>query len=243
MKRIGFFIIIILLVLVSTGIFAKRAEPILVKPVIIGNVMYTAIHDDMGYVQAWDRSTKKLLWKKKIYSVFRKPGLERDVQDVYIRDMKKIGSYILILNEKNRIYWLKTEKKKVSKLKFENYSKHFEARTKFSQSRGFFKDNDNFAFKFLSRNKNEGKVETEFERIFHDEKCIQLLITYLCRELGSDMDNYFFLYDEIGRLIRKENIVIKKTYRVAGFGTLIEIIFYKKSFKEFIDSLDFSENE
>ena len=63
---------------------ASRMEPKKVPPVIHRGVVYRVNHEKMGFLEAWDEKTGKLLWEKRIYRVFYNPFLERDVQDVYI---------------------------------------------------------------------------------------------------------------------------------------------------------------
>jgi hypothetical protein len=65
---------------------AKRAAPPKVEPVIHDGIGYVAPNDDgrRAYIEAWDVQTKKKLWELTVFTNRIEPGLEEDVQWVFI---------------------------------------------------------------------------------------------------------------------------------------------------------------
>lgn len=78
---------------------AKRSAPRAVPPVVLGRVRYSAPHTAMGTIVAEDAGTDSVLWTQAIYTVAFEPGLERDVQDVYIDSLRAENGLLLIRNE------------------------------------------------------------------------------------------------------------------------------------------------
>jgi hypothetical protein len=74
----------------TTALHAKRAAPPQVLPVTLNGVQFTVRNqpDTMGVVTATDIRTGKKLWEKKLYTVILIPGLEKDVQWVFITKME-----------------------------------------------------------------------------------------------------------------------------------------------------------
>lgn len=103
---------------------AKRAEPRAVESVTYRGVKYIAPHFKMtnkqvqrgGFIEAWDIKTNKMLWDIKIYEAKYDPKLEQDVQDVFITSLKIEHGKLLITNERNEIYALNLETKKVERI-------------------------------------------------------------------------------------------------------------------------------
>ena len=96
--------------------FAKRSAPAAVEPVTIGNVKYSAPSEAMGYVIATDVATGKELWRERIYVVALVPGLEEDVQHVFISALKEEKGLLLITNEKGARFSLDPKTRKVVEL-------------------------------------------------------------------------------------------------------------------------------
>ena len=79
------------------GAQAKRVGPKDVPAVIVGNTRIEAPHwgkdrgleQNGGYIVAYDVKTSAELWTIKVYDVVYKPGMETDVQDVFIVSMTK----------------------------------------------------------------------------------------------------------------------------------------------------------
>lgn len=78
---------------------AKRSAPRVVPPVVLGDVRYSVPHTAMGSILAEDTVTHEVLWTQAIYPVAFDPGLERDVQDVYIDSMRAENGLLIIRNE------------------------------------------------------------------------------------------------------------------------------------------------
>jgi hypothetical protein len=108
---------IALVLLVSPlGLFAKRAQPNPVTPIVENSVRYSAQGSGQKqFVVATEISTGKELWRVEIFHIHYKPGLERDVQDVYIKELKRARGGRLIKDERSRCYFLDLSTRKVRK--------------------------------------------------------------------------------------------------------------------------------
>ena len=99
------------LLLVTLLAEAKRGAPAEVLPVTVGNIEYLAphrngTHKQMGFIEARDLKSGKLIWSRQIYAVKYDPDLEGDVQDVFIKSITVEGNNLIITNEKNSKYQL-----------------------------------------------------------------------------------------------------------------------------------------
>lgn len=93
---------------------AKRVGPPKISPVTVGDLRIEALHWGMerglgqngGYIVAFDRNSGKELWVLKVYDVQYDPKLESDVQDVFIKSMRKslFGGKLNITDEQDRRY-------------------------------------------------------------------------------------------------------------------------------------------
>jgi len=88
---------------------AKRLPPQKVEPVIYNGVKYTATHEKMGYVQAWDIKTGKKLWEKKVYDVKIDSYMEADVQWVFITNLSIKDGKLIVVNENGDKYEIDIE--------------------------------------------------------------------------------------------------------------------------------------
>jgi outer membrane protein assembly factor BamB len=90
----------------GTFVFGKRAAPAEISPVVSGDVRYEAPHFNNpceqagGCVVAYDNGTNALLWSVKVYCTLYDPGLEQDVQDVFITSLSVENEKVQISNEK-----------------------------------------------------------------------------------------------------------------------------------------------
>lgn len=99
----------------------KRGGPADVAPVSIGNVTYSVIHfgraegldQNGGYLLAHDKKSGAKLWTLKVYDTKIDPALERDVQDVFITELRKHGQYLEVTDEKGRHYRVDVKKRSV----------------------------------------------------------------------------------------------------------------------------------
>lgn len=99
----------LLLVGLTSIVYAKRGAPAKVAPLQAGTIEYRVSHQQMGCVQAWDTQHDQLLWQRQIYVVKYLPDLERDVQDVFITSVQKEGNQLRIQNERTSEYLLNLE--------------------------------------------------------------------------------------------------------------------------------------
>jgi hypothetical protein len=97
---------------------AKRGAPMEVLPVKVGNIEYSAphrngTHKQMGFIEARDLKSGKLIWSRQIYAMKYDPDLEGDVQDVFIKSITVEGNNLIITNERNSKYQLDLNSLKV----------------------------------------------------------------------------------------------------------------------------------
>jgi len=105
--------------IVAGGVFvetaeAKRMAPKPVQPVVHNGIRYVAVHwghragkrQNGGHVQAWDVKTNTCLWTRQAYTIRYRPGLERDVQDVFITSMKVVGDKLAVTDERGKTFTL-----------------------------------------------------------------------------------------------------------------------------------------
>ena len=110
------------LLLVTLLAEAKRGAPAEVLPVTVGNIEYLAphrngTHKQMGFIEARDLKSGKLIWSRQIYAVKYDPDLEGDVQDVIIKSITVEGNNLIITNEKNSKYQLNLNSLEVKVIK------------------------------------------------------------------------------------------------------------------------------
>lgn len=94
----------------ASDALAKRLPPADVPPVVDGNVRYEAPHaavenpcgQNGGCVVAYDNTTNTVLWWVKVYCTHYDPGLEEDVQDVFITSLAVKNGQVLVSNEKGQ---------------------------------------------------------------------------------------------------------------------------------------------
>lgn len=95
--------------------YAKRAAPGEVPAVTNGKVEYRAPQDQMGCVEAWEEG--ELIWRRQVYVVKYTVGLERDVQDVFIKEMAVKGNRLTVTNERHSEYELDLQSLEVKVVK------------------------------------------------------------------------------------------------------------------------------
>jgi hypothetical protein len=93
---------------------AKRESPPDVPPVQIGAVRYEVLQSSRkrglpqngGYIVARDAASDEELWTLQVYETAYDPTMELDVQDVFIRSMKKtlFGGKLKVEDEHGRRY-------------------------------------------------------------------------------------------------------------------------------------------
>jgi len=93
---------------------AKRVPPPDVPPVRIGAVRYEVLQSSRkrglpqngGYIRAFSAASGDELWTLQVYQTTYDPALEEDVQDVFIRSLKKTlwGGKLKVEDERGRRY-------------------------------------------------------------------------------------------------------------------------------------------
>ncbi len=104
--------------LTAGDVWAKRAGPKEVEPVVADGVKYVASNDSgrEGKVEARDAKTDKKLWEVVVYTVKIDPELEEDVQWVFITRLAVKENALLVTNEKGEAYKVDLTTKKVEKV-------------------------------------------------------------------------------------------------------------------------------
>lgn len=97
----------------------KRGGAPNVEPVIYNNIKYTVPNDDgiREYIQAWDIKAKRKIWELTIFTNPIQPGLERDVQWVFIEKIKLEKDNLLITDERSRQFRLDLKTRQIKRIK------------------------------------------------------------------------------------------------------------------------------
>jgi hypothetical protein len=90
---------------------AKRIAPKPVPPVVSDGIEYSAPLNRIGFVVATWNPTKREIWSRQVYVIKHeyKLGLELDVQDVFITDLRLEGGLLKIKNERGGEFELDLE--------------------------------------------------------------------------------------------------------------------------------------
>ena len=97
--------------------FANGSPPKDVAPIRSGELELRVPHGQMGCIEAWDTSSKQLVWRRQIYAVRYDVELERDVQDVFIEAIELQKSKLLVKNERGSAYELDLDSLQVTPVK------------------------------------------------------------------------------------------------------------------------------
>src|SRR5215467_12073033 len=108
--------ILLLTQVVSQLVFAKRIAPVNVDPVIYEGVRYVAPNDDgrRGYIEAWNVSTNKKLWKLTIFTNPIDPNLEENVQWVFIKSLNIQDDRLMVTTEREKTYQVDGKTKEIT---------------------------------------------------------------------------------------------------------------------------------
>jgi hypothetical protein len=119
MKKLSMLLCLLLTALIANQAWAKRSGPKPVTPVFHNGVSYAAPNENgrEGKIEARNAKTGQKLWDIAIYTVKIDPGLEEDVQWVFISSLAIQDNKLLVTNEKNEQYLLDLQTKKVEKAK------------------------------------------------------------------------------------------------------------------------------
>jgi hypothetical protein len=114
-----------LMVLLASNVMAKRAAPEEVPPIATEKAVFSVPHfpegdrtQNGGVIEARDPKTKKLLWQVQVYKTEHDEGLEKDVQDVFIKSLTldKVHNLLILSDEKSRVFVLNLTTKKVTRI-------------------------------------------------------------------------------------------------------------------------------
>lgn len=96
--------IVLAVLMMTSPAWAKRRPPMKIEPVVHGGVKYVVPNDNgcEGYIEARDAKTGGLLWRKTLFTVTIDPGLEEDVQWVFVKALKVADGVIVATDEKGR---------------------------------------------------------------------------------------------------------------------------------------------
>lgn len=100
--------------------FAKREAPAAVAPVVHDSVRYEApafsaeCRQNGGCIVAYDNDTGAQLWTLRVYCTEYEPGLETDVQDVFITSLTARNGHLEVANEKDRHFSIDPRTRAVS---------------------------------------------------------------------------------------------------------------------------------
>jgi outer membrane protein assembly factor BamB len=100
----GKILLIIVLLIASSPVYASRISAPEVKSVIYEGIKYSVHGNDS--IQATEAKTGQKIWTKQIYIVKYLPGLEEDVQDCFITKLEIRNNKAYITNEKGYEYEL-----------------------------------------------------------------------------------------------------------------------------------------
>jgi len=95
---------------------AKRAAPPRAEPVIHDGIRYVAPNDDgrRAYIEAWNVQTDKKVWDLTIFTNRIEPGLEEDVQWVFIKAMSVEDAMLLVTSERGKTYQIDLRTKAIT---------------------------------------------------------------------------------------------------------------------------------
>ena len=112
-------ILVALILFCLTGTsFAKRAAPAPVAPVTHGHLEYRAVNtpDCPGCVEIWDVARHAEVDAIEVYRTPQVPGLEQDVQWVFVTKLELHGNRLLVTNERGEKYQVDLKTKAVKRL-------------------------------------------------------------------------------------------------------------------------------
>ena len=97
---------------------ARRAAPAPVAPVTRGHLQYRATNtpDCPGCVEIWDLARHAEVDAIQVYRPPQAPGLEQDVQWVFVTKLELHGNHLLVTNERGERYRVDLKTKTVKRL-------------------------------------------------------------------------------------------------------------------------------
>jgi hypothetical protein len=118
MGRLSFVLCLMLAAMSANEVWAKRAAPKPVAPVVHNGVKFVAPNLDgcEGKIEAINESNGKKLWDVVIYRIKIDPHLEKDVQWVFITKLAIRQNTLQVTTEKNEQFNLDLTTRKVEKV-------------------------------------------------------------------------------------------------------------------------------
>jgi len=118
MGRLSVVLCLVLAATSASKVWAKRAAPKPVTPVVHDGVKYVApnLGGCEGTVEARNESSDKKLWEVVIYRIKIDPSLEKDVQWVFITKLAIHQNTVQVTNEKDEEFTLDLTTRKVEKM-------------------------------------------------------------------------------------------------------------------------------
>ena len=109
---------LIALVLPLCLALGKRTAPATITPVIHEGVRYVAPNDDgrRAYIEAWDVQTNKKLWELTVFTKRIDPGLEEDVQWVFIKSLSLRDDTLIVRSERGETYQVDLKTRAITQL-------------------------------------------------------------------------------------------------------------------------------
>jgi hypothetical protein len=101
---------------------AKRVAPKKVDPVTYKGITYTAPHyvpgekQNGGFIEARN-SNNELIYRFPVYHTRYKTDLEKDLQDVFIKEITVSENILIVTDENNRIFHINLITREIKKIK------------------------------------------------------------------------------------------------------------------------------
>ena len=111
--------VLLCILVIGSSVWAKRGGAPVVAPVIYENTKYTVPNDDgiREYIEAWDIKTKKKIWELTIFTNPIQPGLEKDVQWVFIEKLQIEKGNLVVSDERARQFLVDLKTRQIKRLK------------------------------------------------------------------------------------------------------------------------------
>ena len=115
----------IIVIIFSNISWAKRLAPVSVEPVTAGDTVYTAPRKSLldteqkgGFIEALDAKSGTQKWSVQVYKTNYDPELERDVQDVFIRqiEINFFNTVLTVTDELGRVFEVQIDGKQIKQI-------------------------------------------------------------------------------------------------------------------------------
>lgn len=107
-KISGRVVVAIALLFFSSVTHAKRGPKPVAPPIKVNGIEFRAPNspESEGVIEAWDPTSNKLLWSRRVYRNLKNPLVEEDVQWVFIKTMSLAANNqeIIVTDERGRTH-------------------------------------------------------------------------------------------------------------------------------------------